>query len=243
FDTVDANYTLSVRDPRMQAVATRAQPASDGSDEQFYADLVIDLLPGKRVRIPSVGPGAKVVRARAGVGTADVPFRLYKDSAENWFIEGETTTRARLVMELTIPRAAFGGELGDPGWSDLPKVPPLPARVMRAANEVATRIGVSRAMTPREDLRKLVDYYRSFTDSEDPPPASGDIYLDLALSKKGVCRHRAFAFLVTSLGLGIPARMVTNEAHAWVEVHDGSGWRRIDLGGAGRALREPLASG
>jgi len=26
-------------------------------------------------------------------------------------------------------------------------------------------------------------------------------------------------------------------------VHDGSGWRRIDLGGAGRALREPLAEG
>ena len=36
--------------------------------------------------------------------------------------------------------------------------------------------------------------------------------VDLALSKKGVCRHRAYAFTITAQGLGIPARMVMNEA-------------------------------
>lgn len=243
FDTVDASYTLSVRDPRMQPLSTHGQPAADGSDEQFYGDLVVDLVPGKRTRVPSVGPGAKVVRARAGVGTADAPFRMMHDGADNWFVEGDSPTRARLVMELAIPRAAFGGDLADPAWSDLPRIPPLPARVMRSANEVATRIGVSRALSPREAVTKLVAYYRGFADSDEPPPASGDVFLDLALSKKGVCRHRAFAFLVSALALGLPTRMVTNEAHAWVEVHDGTMWRRIDLGGAGRALREPLAGG
>src|SRR5262249_51893958 len=98
FDTVDASYTLSVRDTRMTAISTHASPAADGSDEQFYADLVVDLSPSRRVRIPTVGPGAKVVRARAGVGTSDVPFKLWHDGADNWFIEGEAPTRARLVM-------------------------------------------------------------------------------------------------------------------------------------------------
>jgi hypothetical protein len=37
---------------------------------------------------------------------------------------------------------------------------------------------------------------------------------------------------VTALGLGLPARLVRNEAHAWVEAFDGSIWHRIDLGGA-----------
>jgi hypothetical protein len=37
---------------------------------------------------------------------------------------------------------------------------------------------------------------------------------------------------VTSLALGLPARLVRNEAHAWVEAFDGSIWHRIDLGGA-----------
>jgi hypothetical protein len=91
-------------------------------------------------------------------------------------------------------------------------------------------------MRPREAVAKLVSYFRSFVDSEEPPRGGRDIYTDLVLSKKGVCRHRAFAFLVTAQHLGIPTRMVVNEAHAWVEVHDGSLWRRIDLGGAGRTL-------
>ena len=33
------------------------------------------------------------------------------------------------------------------------------------------------------------------------------------------------------------------QAHAWVEVSDGSLWRRIDLGGAGRAMDATLAGG
>jgi len=84
----------------------------------------------------------------------------------------------------------------------------------------------------------MVGYFRSFVPSEDPPRSEGDIYLDLALSKKGVCRHRAFAFLVTALHLGLPTRMIVNEAHAWVEVYDGALWHRVDLGGAALDLED-----
>src|SRR6185436_1402792 len=73
------------------------------------------------------------------------------------------------------------------------------------------------------------------------PRGNDDIYLDLALSQKGVCRHRAFAFLVTALGLGIPARMVVNEAHAWVEVLGERNWQRIDLGGAAGSIEDATA--
>jgi hypothetical protein len=102
--------------------------------------------------------------------------------------------------------------------------------------EVSQAIGVSRQMRPREVVRKMVEYFRGFEPSTEPPSGRGDIYLDLALSKKGVCRHRSFAFLVTAIGLGIPARMVVNEAHAWVEVSDSKLWHRIDLGGAAANL-------
>jgi hypothetical protein len=242
FDAVDASYTLSVRDPHTTSLAVSAFPPTDASEEQFYADMVIDLAPNVLVRIPSVGPGARVLRARAGVGTQDAKFQLYRDGAENWFIEGQAQTRARLVMELSIPRAAFGGDFGDPTWGELLPVAPLPPNVTRSAAEVAAKIGVSRKQSPRENVTKLVSYYRSFADSEEPPPPSRDIFLDLALSRKGVCRHRAFAFMVTSLHLGIPARMVVNEAHAWVEINDGRMWRRVDLGGAGRMLHDPLST-
>ncbi len=243
FDTVDASYTLSVRAPRLEPLTVSAAVPLGPADAIFYADMVVQLSPDEAVRIPSVGPGARVLRARAGVGSEDVPITLARDGAENWFVSANVARRVRLVMELSIPRTAFGGDYGDPAWSELPRVGALPTRVARAARKVASTIGVDGRGSPREKVTKLVAYFRSFEDSDDPPTPSDDIYLDLALSKKGVCRHRAFAFLVTALGVGIPARVIVNEAHAWVEVHDGRAWRRIDLGGAGRALeRSPTAS-
>lgn len=239
FDRVDASYTLLVRDARLTELPLSDTAASDGSEDLFYGDMVVGLTAGAKVRVPSVGPGTRILRARAAVGAEDVPIKMWKDGAENWFVESDRTTRARLVMQLSIPKTAFGGDYGDPRWGELPPVMPLPASVDRTAAEVAAHIGASRRQRPREVLDKLVAYFRAFTDSDEPPPATRDIYLDLALSKKGVCRHRSFAFMVTALHLQIPTRMVVNEAHAWVEVHDGRAYRRVDLGGAGTTMTDP----
>ncbi len=242
YDAVDDNFVLFVRNPRTVAVPLRSGPVVEATEEAFYADLVIDLVPGRRSRIPTVGPGTRVVKARAGVGTEDVPVRIWRDGAENWFVEGDTMSRARLVMQLAAPRAAFGGTFGEPTWDQLPRVPSLPPRVARAHEVVIKALGLGRGLTPHENVNRMVAYFRSFADSAESPPPVHDIYTDLALSKKGVCRHRAFAFLITALGLGIPARMIANEAHAWVEVHDGQRFMRIDLGGAGNMLRDPLST-
>jgi transglutaminase-like putative cysteine protease len=247
FDAVVGDYHLEVRDSRLVRLAALQGGAPPGPEEDpFYADLVVDIPPEGSVRIPSVGPGARVVRARLGIGETAVPFQILRDGADNWFLQATSAPgspralganglpkRARLVMEVAIARAAFGGTPGDVGWSELPFVPPLPDNVARDAAVVRASIGVSRAMRPRDVIAKLVDYFRGFTDSAESPAPRGSVYLDLALSKKGVCRHRAYAFLVTAQSLGIPARLVENEAHAWVEIHDGTLWRRIDLGGAG----------
>ncbi|MGH7283962.1 MAG: transglutaminase-like domain-containing protein, partial [Polyangiaceae bacterium] len=243
FDQIGADYTLSVESPATVPLSARNDVAHDGSEEQFFADLEVDVRPGAKVRIPSVGPDARVVHAHAGVAGKDVPFRLWHDGADNWFVEGFTRARIRLVMELTIARGAFGGELAVDKWSEFPAVSALPANVQQAAAIGARQIGVSRQMAPREALKKLVGYFRSFADSKDPPTTTGDIYLDLTTSKKGVCRHRAFAFMITARSLGIPARMIVSETHAWVEVHDAKAWRRIDLGGAGHATAEPTTNG
>jgi transglutaminase-like putative cysteine protease len=235
YDAVRPGYELYVRDTQLTPVAVSSTPNVD--DDAFYADVVVDLAPAGNMRIPSVGPGARIVRARLGVGDQDMPFRVVRDGAENWFLQApgaRAGTRARLVMEIAIARGAFGGPTADRSWADLPPIVPLPDNIAREAAEVRAAIGVSRRLSPRDAIARLVQYFRAFADSEDSPRGRGSVYLDLALSRKGVCRHRAFAFLVTAQSLGIPTRMVLNEAHAWVEVHDGVLWRRIDLGGAGR---------
>ncbi len=242
FDHVNADYTLVVARPLPVVIPIEPAFTEKASDSRFYADLVVDLSAGDRVRIPSVGAGAHVLHARAGVGARDIAFSLSKDSAENWFIEAASTGRARLVMELSAPRTSFGGDYGNPQRSALRPVLALPRNVALVAEEVSAQLGLSRRSSPREIVTKLVAHFRAFRESDEPPANHRDIYRDLALGQRGVCRHRAFAFLVTALHLGIPTRMVTNEAHAWVEVDDGRAWRRIDLGGAGRTLQDPLAA-
>ena len=69
--------------------SARTPAAVDGSDDAFFGDLVVDLVPDRPQRIPSVGPGAKIVHARAGVGNADVPVRFLHDAADNWFVTGD----------------------------------------------------------------------------------------------------------------------------------------------------------
>jgi hypothetical protein len=236
FDAVDASFGLFTSHSRLSPLPVVHGAAMPGEDV-FYGDIAVDIGPDKHARIPSVGPGARVLHAHLGVGARELPVMLVHDGADNWFIDSGETASARLVVELAIPRSTFGGELADPEWSALPQ-PSVPENVASASKDVMTHIGIGRHLRPAENIKKMVAYFRAFVDSDRPLEASKDVYTDLAMSQKGVCRHRAYAFAITSLALGIPTRMVINEAHAWVEVYDSVMWRRIDLGGAGRMLSE-----
>ena len=234
YDGLDESFELVVHDKLLRALEIGGEARPD--DDQFYGDLFVDIVPGVPVRVPSVGPGARVLVARAEPA---LHFELQRDGADNWFIVGDSRKRVRLVLELAIARRAFGSEFGDASWGDLARnVPALPPAARSAANEVLNSIGISQAQRPRDAVRALVNYFRTFAPSDDAPHASSGsaLYSELALSKKGVCRHRAYAFEVTALALGVPARLVRNEAHAWVEVFDGLQWHRVDLGGAASHL-------
>jgi hypothetical protein len=238
YDDVDENFELTVFDKSLSRLDVGGKPGP--ADDQFYADLFVDVAPGLPVRIPSVAPGSRALVART---EPELPFQLQRDHADNWFMVADARRRVRLIMQLAAPRAALSSETADATWGELlPKLPPLPPTVRSAALDVAREIGVSQRQAPRQVTAALVAYFRGFSPSEAAPKASrgAQLYSELALSRKGVCRHRAYAFTVTALGLGLPTRMVRNEAHAWVEVYDGVRFHRIDLGGAaGRMELEP----
>jgi hypothetical protein len=233
FDAVRDDYSLYVRDPSLQPLAINDGVAE--GDDRFFGDLSVELRAGEAVRIPTVAASARALR----LTTSPLAFvELLRDGADNWFLRGRSNERVRVVLDLVAPREGFEADYPDIPWRSLPVVPSQPRAHHAAFERVARAVGLSRQLRPREVVTKLTEYFRSFAPSDDPPPAGADVYLDLALSKKGVCRHRAFAFLVTALNAGIPARLVSNEAHAWVEVRDDRLWRRIDLGGAALDLQQ-----
>lgn len=234
YDSVDDSLELVVKHKELERLVVGGEAGSD--DDRFYADMVVDLADHLPVRIPTVGPGARVLVANTN---PPLKIELLHDGADNWFIRGPERRRVRLIMMLAIPRAVFGQSLANVGYDELLKrVPALPQAIRPAAHEVLGEIGVSTALRPKEAVARLVAYFRGFAPSDDLPKAESGaaLYKELALSKKGVCRHRAYAFVISALELGIPARMVRNEAHAWVEVYDGKLWHLIDLGGSANRL-------
>jgi hypothetical protein len=229
YDAVDESFELVVRDATTHNVSLDNAPEA-GQDE-FFGDITV--VGGHAVAIPSVAAGMRVLAADL---EPFLPFQIAVDSAENWYFEAPTLIgKARLVMRLAAYRAAMSPEIVVNSYAKLASaLPPMPPAVARAAVPVLDQIGVSRVASPTDAVRALVAYFRGFTPSTNhlETAAGRELYQRLALSRKGVCRHRAYAFVVTALALGIPARFVHNEAHAWVEVFDGLVWHRIDLGGA-----------
>ncbi|MBK8996878.1 MAG: transglutaminase domain-containing protein [Myxococcales bacterium] len=234
YDVVEQSLELGVADKALVKLNVGGSVRS--GDDQFYADMNVDLVAETAVRIPSVGPGTRVLSAHTN---PPVSFQLQRDGAENWFIRSSESRRVRLVLQLAIGRETFGSPFApDASYASLSRFLPRLPQVIKAAGErVLEKIGISRAMTPAAAVGALVGHFRSFAPSDDRPLSSGAaLYEELALSKKGVCRHRAYAFIITAQALGLPTRMIRNEAHAWVEVFDGQLWHRIDLGGAAERL-------
>lgn len=235
YDGVNDGLELVVRDKTLIDVPQGGQ-ALDGED-QFYADLNVDLAKGTPVRIPSVGPHTRVLKAQLD---PPLEFELLRDGAENWFIRADRRVRARLVMQLSTPRAVFGSPFANTTYAALkPALAPLPKPLALEATLVLEQLALSQLLTPAEAVKRLVNHFRGFHPSNELPQSRDPValYAELATSQKGVCRHRGYAFMITALALGIPTRFVRNEAHAWVEVFDGRLWHRIDLGGAANQLQ------
>ena len=233
---------LGISEPAREAVPVEgadAPPPDNRPRDRFWGDVTLDFSSGRVVPLPSVAPESRILTLRAEPA---VELRVERDTADNFFavLSGELPAqRVRLVFLTDAPRGYFGRAIPEvPADALARKLTPLPGALRARARRFAAELGLRPGVDLRRALRRLTEHFRSFEESARPPDDTGDIYLDLARGKKGVCRHRAYAFMVTAQGLGIPTRFVQNEAHSWVEVElPGTGFMRIDLGGAANGLR------
>jgi len=212
--------------------------------DRFWGSVVLDFSDGSTVPLPSVSPESRILTLRTE--PANVAMHVERDHADNFYavLDAPHPPRDVRVIFLTdAPRTYFGFDDGAalptaPSDALVADVPVLPEDVERDALDFARELGLSRGDPFDRVLGALVDHFRAFEESEEPPADTGNIYLDLARGMRGVCRHRAYAFSITAMALGIPTRFVNNEAHAWVEVHmpERRGWLRVDLGGSAQGL-------
>jgi len=237
-NAVNSDYGVVLRQGHVEEL-TPTGIRTEAGRESFWGSILLEGRAGQPIPLPSVAPSSRILRAEV---VPPIPLTFLKDNADNFYVKPAKDGRFRLVFVMDAPTSYFGRELPSTSvrLSDVPraKLPPIPAKVRRAATQFASELGLSPRGQYTPTLKTLVNHFRSFAPG-DPPPPTTDIYLDLARAKKGICRHRSFGFVVTALALGIPARYVFNEAHVFVEVYvpgPDPGWLRVDLGGGADSL-------
>ena len=239
-DWADDDGSLAVFAADKHAVAVLGPQARRPDYDAFWGSIVVDLEPGHWVPLPSVSADSRILTYRTDPVAAAGALEFSHDAADNFYVRATSTGggggQRRLVWLTDAPQAYFGGAIPDARLDEEPRaiLPPLPSSLRRDAQAVLAAIDVHPTSHTQLSavLSPLVGYFRSF-ESGEPPPTSTSTYRDLALARRGVCRHRAYAFLITALAVGIPARYVENELHVFVEVYlPHAGWRRINLGGA-----------
>ena len=249
-DWVTEDEALSVFDAAHQRVVAIGVEARRAEYDAFWGSIIVDLEPGKWVALPSVSAESRLLHYRTEPPSRAEALEFARDSADNFFVRatseaGGAGGQRRLIWLTDVPQSYFGGPIPPARLDDEPRtlLRPLPAKVRKVALGVldALHIRPVGSAPLRSVLDPLVEYFRSF-EAGDTRTSSSSTYRDLALSKHGVCRHRAYAFVITALAAGIPSRYVENELHVFVEVYlPRLGWRRINLGGA--ALDDSLAAG
>jgi len=217
-------------------------PPDGRARDRFWGDASLDFRRGRTLPLPSVAPESRLLSVKT---EPSVKLWIARDGADNFYVTLDRTEPipgepVRIAFLTDAPSSYFGGDIPAVAVETLARdAPPLDAELRRRGRALAREIGVPEGADLRATLHALTAHFRAFEESSEPPRDTGDIYADLVRAKKGVCRHRAYGFVVTAHALGIPARFVQNEAHSFVEVKlpAGLGYRRIDLGGAAQGLR------
>lgn len=235
--SADGEYQMTVdsgESRRVHVVGGEAHP----HENTFWGTFLVRAKPDEMHPIPSVGPEQRILKLQT---EPSVDAGVYRDEAGNFYVQVEHRGLVRVNALVAVPRFYFDGQFSSAvEWSAFgeERVPELDDGIEPVAARVLSEIGVGREMAPADVVRKLVYYFRNFETkplSEDR--GEGDLYETISRRQVGVCRHRSLAFVITAQALGIPARYVTNEAHAFVEIFwPRGGWRRIDLGGAAREI-------
>lgn len=241
-DAVDDEGVLHVQPSRPHELPVEGNRLLPGRDP-FFASVVVDLEKGALIPLPTPAAGLRLLSYEA---TPSRPLRFLIDSAENLYVIAASGGRHRLIYLVDAPQRYFAGPLLPPQGQtvrlgDLPPVPAVPRRLRKEAERVLRHIGLRPTAGAEylDVLNRLVGYFRDFSIAPlDEDDGSTSLYLRIALSQRGVCRHRSYAFFITALAAGIPVRYVENELHVFVEVYIPSVgtqpgyWRRINLGGA-----------
>ncbi len=220
-------YTLFALDATRDALT--ADPFASGP--RSIGSVVLDLTDGAWTPVPALTPGDRLV----AVGDATV--ELARDGNGMVWATGRTG-RTSLNLTWAVDLAYYDFPVAaDVTPDDVPEAdrPKLDALGLAAGLHIAELAG-AHDRPYGDTVRALASFVRGFGVGPLPDrDEQGDDLLAIAETRVGCARHRAEVFVLAAQSLGIPARLVVNEAHAFAEAFvPKAGWHLVDVGACGQ---------
>ncbi len=233
YDGLEADYDLVVRDDELRAPEPNPRLHYDQS---FTCTFPVNLQGGDPVPIYSPHPESLVEEVRTEPPVEDLRVRV--DGAGTYHLLSSETREVTVTITYRADAAYWFGEVpASLTLDDIPpeRRPPLPQELEGKAGPVLEAMNLTGERNLRTLLRTMQSYFLDFGEGSIPGEDEyRDKYHAIALGENGCCRHRAFAFHVTATSLGIPTRVIANEAHAYTEAWVPTvGWLQLNLGGCG----------
>jgi len=235
WNQIDSQWNLTGAPSPLKEVHPGAVKLDNDLTKSFQFSISVPLTTEDKTPLPSVSPHMEIVQVT--VHPPSVVPRFWKDPLDNYYVSGNHTGVIRLTGLVIAKRTYFEGKAY---WLDH-LTEPVPKPLSGAADfqettaQILAATGILPGITPQKDaLRSLVSFFRSFEQGI-LNPGEGNVLSRVIEQKTGVCRHRAFGFLLAAQAAGLSARIVANETHVFVEVNlgrkDEKRWHQIDLGG------------
>ena len=213
--------------------------------------------------VPDEAPVTHTIRRKAHVSATprmdgwiwvpgDAPdmviTRFAVRGVSEWQLYRCTDDRYAVNVNVSAP-VILEYETSSPSWASSPKDAGYFGRARPGASllskELTARVRAitrhSSTLRSYEKTRKLSDLIRFFQKFEskalDDGALQGDaLYEAILREEKGLCRHRAFLFVLIAQSWGYRARVVANEAHAFVEIYHRRRWVPVELGGRAMSM-------
>ncbi|HWG89739.1 MAG TPA: hypothetical protein VNZ52_02725, partial [Candidatus Thermoplasmatota archaeon] len=245
YDAIGSDYQIKVADTTFYPVSPVTTPPSTHT-ERFRCRFPVLLDPDNPTPVYSMAPDAVITESRTSPDAG--ALSIFRDGADTLYVKPNGGFRGVTNLTITFfaPKSYY--TLNVPATLTLDAYqrslneakPVFPPERVDAPPIVLEEMGLKGERNVKRILETMGAYFNAFGEGEIPgEQEQRDPYLAIALGKNGCCRHRAFAFLVTAHYLGIPTRLVANEAHAFVEVYipsatgTGGTWQQLNLGGCG----------
>jgi hypothetical protein len=185
--------------------------------------------------IPSVSPKARILWYRT---EPRVNLSFARDGVNLMYVRSRRKDTQMVYLQFGTDGESnyFGGTIpNNIRPDDYPMFvrPIVPMPVRQTALKHLRELGIVEGQSLKQILNAIVPFLRAFVPRElHKREHKSNPFSTLWTARVGVCRHRAMLFMIAIQSLGYPARLVSNQAHAFAEVAYPDGrWRQIDLGG------------